>query len=342
MEEDKTMVNASQLEEEDDQVSTELAKVGNGEEALSAEGNSVKDEEHSSRMSAAKAFYRALYAGEETTAGKTDMGAGASTGTRGQELDTCANCQATEELLLRADARANEAEALYKRMAADFDNYRKRTDREREDQYSYGMQKAVEALLPAVDDLDRAQTSFTETADARSMLESLKLVYGRFAKCLEQLGIKPLDSVGQPFDPRLHEPVQQVETNDVPEGQVVHDLRRGYAMGDKIIRPSLVNVSTGGHVGLPADNITKSASADLDKPEATDYSPSSRGASATSSGSLRSIYEEDEQETQELPIVSRKNRLKHDKHKASEETSAADDATDSESAEKTKNQDSDS
>ncbi len=339
MEDDKTLVNASQLEEEDAQVSTELAKVGNGEEALDAEDNKVKDEEHSSRMSAAKAFYRALYAGEETASAKADIG---STGVRGQALDTCANCQATEELLLRADARANEAEALYKRMAADFDNYRKRTDRERDDQYTYGMQKAVEALLPAVDDLDRAQTSFTETADARSMLESLKLVYGRFAKCLEQLGIKPLDSVGQPFDPRLHEPVQQVETNDVPEGQVVHDLRRGYAMGDKIIRPSLVNVSTGGHVGLSPDNMTKSASLDLDKPTATDYSPSSHGASATLSGAARSIYEEDEQETQELPIVSRKNRSKHDKHKASDETSAADEATDSESAEKTKHQDSDS
>jgi len=83
-------------------------------------------------------------------------------------------------------------------------------------------------------------------------IESMRLISARFVKCLEQLGIKPLEPIGQPFDPRLHEPVQQIATTEVPEGTVVHDLRRGYALGEKVIRPTLVNValaSTAGQSG---------------------------------------------------------------------------------------------
>jgi molecular chaperone GrpE len=149
-----------------------------------------------------------------------------------------------QQQMSQIEARASEIENLYKRMAADFDNYRKRTEREREELLGLGAQRAVESILPAVDDLDRAQGSFTPESEARSILESLKLVYNRFTKSLEQLGVKAMDVIGQPFDPKFHEPVQQVETHEQPEGAIVHDLRRGYLMRDKVIRPSLVNVAT--------------------------------------------------------------------------------------------------
>jgi molecular chaperone GrpE len=309
MDEEKTLVNSNELNN-----SQEPSVAVNGGEGAS---DQVKEDEHSSRMDAAKAFYRALYSGEETTAGKGDMGTSTSinSGARGQELGNCANCQATEELMLRADARANEAEALYKRMAADFDNYRKRTDRERDELHSFGMQKAIEALLPALDDLDRAQTTLLESADARTVLDSLKLVYTRFTKCMEQLGIKQMESVGQQFDPRLHEPVQQIETDSVPDGQVVHDLRRGYTMGDKIIRPSLVNVAIGGAQVLAPDNTKITEQTSLDKEGKSDYSAS---ADAKLSDSQHSFYDAEEQETQELPIVARKNRTKQENEEGKE------------------------
>jgi len=211
------------------------------------EGESINEKpgERSSRLNAAKAFYRAMYAGEdvvpddfgmklEETRSTISADSPAGRGAYDKEL---------ERQLALAEAKASENEGLYRRMAADFDNYRKRTDREREELLGLGIQKAVESLLPAIDDLDRAQATFNENSEAKSVVESLKLLYNRFNRCLEQLGVKPLESIGTPFDPRLHEPVQQVESTKYPEGSVVHDLRRGYLLKDKVIRPSLVNVA---------------------------------------------------------------------------------------------------
>jgi molecular chaperone GrpE len=200
-------------------------------------------EERSTRMNAAKAFYRAMYAGEDVAPDDFGMGGGPlrpeGAGARG-----CSNCQSMQQQMSQIEAKANEVENLYKRMAADFDNFRKRTEREREELLGLGAQRAVETILPAVDDLDRAQGSFTAESEARNILDSLKLIYNRFTKCLEQMGVKAMDVIGQPFDPKFHEPVQQVETHEQPEGAIVHDLRRGYLMRDKVIRPSLVNVAT--------------------------------------------------------------------------------------------------
>jgi molecular chaperone GrpE len=193
-------------------------------------------------MDAAKAFYRAIYAGDETSAEKYGMKV-ETVNNQGVEVGNCTNCDQLAADYEQAQAKTAEIEGLYKRMAADFDNYRKRIEREREDLIDIGIQKAVESLLPALDDLDRAQATFNNNSELASVIESLKLISARFTKCLDQLGIKPLDPVGQHFDPRLHEPVQQVVSSDVPEGTVVHDLRRGYALGERIIRPTLVNVA---------------------------------------------------------------------------------------------------
>jgi molecular chaperone GrpE len=198
-----------------------------------------KGEERNARMNAAKAFYRAMYAGEDVMPDDFGMGGGG----RVEGARTCGNCESLQQQMSQTEARASEVENLYKRMAADFDNFRKRTEREREELLGLGVQRAIETLLPAVDDLDRAHSSFTAESDSRSVLDSLKLIYNRFTKCFEQMGVKPMEVIGQPFDPKFHEPVQQVETNEQPDGAIVHDLRRGYLMRDKVIRPSLVNVA---------------------------------------------------------------------------------------------------
>jgi molecular chaperone GrpE len=185
-----------------------------------------------------------LNAGADASPDDYGMNLNPNTGGQAERSGPCMSCKSLEDQLAAAEAKVVEAENGYKRMAADFENYRKRTDREREEFQDLGAQKAVGSILIAVDDLDRAQSSFNEQSDPNQILQSLKLLYNRFLKTMETLHVKPLDVVGQPFDPRSHEPVQQVETNAVPEGHVAQELRRGYSYKDKILRPALVNVAT--------------------------------------------------------------------------------------------------
>ncbi len=222
--------------------STQNEDTDTSEEAASEEN---KEGKGGGRMNAAKAFYRAMYAGAEPDPedfGLTDKQAGGGGG--GARSGPCQNCAYLENNLKEAEAKTTEAESLYKRMAADFENYRKRIDREREEFQALGVQKAVEALLPALDDLDMAQTRLKPDQDPKVLIDSIKMVYSRFTRCLDQIGIKQLEVIGTPFDPRLHEPVQEIATNEVPDGSVVHQLRPGYTFNDKVIRPSLVNVAT--------------------------------------------------------------------------------------------------
>lgn len=210
------------------------------DEASGQAGLAESEEESGARVNAAKAFFRAMYAGDEVDAEQYGMNVG--TVRSSNEKGICSSCDNLSAQVEQLEAKSNELEGLYKRMAADFENYRKRIEREKEELASMGVQKAVEAILPALDDLDRAQSSFNQNSEIRNVIESMKLIADRFTRCLEQIGVKPLNTVGKIFDPRLHEPVQQVKAPDLPEGSVAHDLRRGYAMGERIIRPALVNV----------------------------------------------------------------------------------------------------
>lgn len=226
-----------------------------GSQDSGSESSGETKEERSSRMNAAKAFYRAMYAGEDVDPdqfgiggmsgeGGGGEGGGGERGTGGGgHRGPCPNCTRMESQIAEAQAKQLEAENYYKRIAADFENYRRRTEKEREEFQQMGIQKAVEALLPALDDLDRAKTSLSTVTDSRQITESLGLVFQRFAKCLEGLGIKPMEVVGEPFDPRVHEPVQEIQTQEFADGVVMHELRRGYAFKDKTLRPSLVNVA---------------------------------------------------------------------------------------------------
>ncbi|MDQ5933748.1 MAG: molecular chaperone GrpE [Cyanobacteriota bacterium erpe_2018_sw_21hr_WHONDRS-SW48-000092_B_bin.40] len=199
--------------------------------------------EKEDRQSKAKAFYRAMYAGGDTPDPETfglDLGkAPAGQNDKGHQLAI----NNLENALRDAEGKASEWENSYKRLAADFENYRKRIDREREEFQAVGMQKALEAILPALDDLDMAQSKLTEKTEPKVMLDSLKMVCNRFGRCLEQVGIKQMQPIGEPFDPMYHEPVQEVPTNDVPDGCVAHQLRNGYMFRDKVLRPALVNVA---------------------------------------------------------------------------------------------------
>ncbi len=225
----------------DDENGSEMKEPETSAGKTPEEAAAANAEERVSRFDNAKAFFRALNAGGEVAPDEFGMKVPGS-GESGRSV-ACPTCSMLEGQRAEAEAKATEVENLYKRMAADFENYRKRTDRERDEFKDMGVQQGILEILPALDDLDRAQLHLDENSDPRELKETLVLLYNRFLKCFELLGVKPIDVVKQPFDPRLHEPVQQIETDEIPEGHVVHELRRGYSFRDKVIRPALVNVA---------------------------------------------------------------------------------------------------
>ncbi|HEY9773660.1 MAG TPA: nucleotide exchange factor GrpE [Planktothrix sp.] len=243
-------------------------------------------EERAGRMNAAKAFYRAMYAGEDVI--PNDFGIGGAPGAAGggpRDNGPCQNCAHLQKELEEAQQKATEMENLYKRMAADFENYRKRIDREREEFAGTGMQKAIEGILPALDDFERAKQTLNSSTDPKTILESVNLVFQRFMKCLENMGVKPLEVIGTPFDPRLHEPVQEIETKHFADGAVMHELRKGYEFRDKILRPTLVNVASnasGVVEPLPAPAAAPASAAPAAPTETTAESASAPEASASS------------------------------------------------------------
>jgi molecular chaperone GrpE (heat shock protein) len=201
-----------------------------------------QDEQPVDRNDRAKAFFRAMYAGGEPDPDQF----GIDVGQKQAQSDSVSQAAIAhlEGQLKEAEQRATDAESLYKRMAADFDNFRKRMEREREEFQSIGMQRAFEAILPALDDLDMASSRLNENTDSKVMFDSMKMVFTRLNRCLEQIGIKKMVVVGQPFDPRVHEPVQEIATREVEPGAVVHELRAGWNFKEKTLRPALVNVAT--------------------------------------------------------------------------------------------------
>lgn len=231
--------------EEGQEAQAPASAAGNGTSEPSADVEAPKKEEEKGggRMSAAKAFYRAMYAGEDAAPEDfgIDMGRPA-----GQGQSSAADMQRIKDLeqqVADLETKGTETETHMKRLAADFENYRRRTEKEREEFSANGALRAIEAILPAVDDLDRAQQTLNPNMEAKAILDAFRLCANSFTRCMEQVGVKALTVIGEPFDPRLHEPVQEIKTNEYPDSTVIHELRRGFMFKDRVLRPALVNVT---------------------------------------------------------------------------------------------------
>ena len=129
------------------------------------------------------------------------------------------------------------------RMQAEFDNYRKRTERERSEFSEYAGEQTITAMLPVLDDFDRALKVARETNAPETFLKGLELIYGRFLETLKRQGLEPLDAEGAQFDPHLHEAIGRVETAEHEDGTVVQEFQRGYNYKKRLLRPAMVQVA---------------------------------------------------------------------------------------------------
>jgi len=130
------------------------------------------------------------------------------------------------------------------RLQADFDNFRRRMDREREEIQGRVAERLLGDLLPVFDNLERALKYMPEDGEAKAWRVGVEMTLNGFMEALGRLGVEPINAKGQLFDPRFHEAVQRVES-DQPEGTVVEELQRGFVWKDRVLRASLVKVSSG-------------------------------------------------------------------------------------------------
>lgn len=156
---------------------------------------------------------------------------------------------ATRAELKRVEAENAELKDRLIRRQAEFDNYRKRVERERGETYNRMLGDVARKLLPVLDNLRRAldaeaSMKATESEEFRHFLNGIELIYKQLNDVLEGLGVEPVAAVGQPFDPHVHEAVVMEQTEDFEPDTVMQELVRGYRLGDKLLRPAVVKVAT--------------------------------------------------------------------------------------------------
>ena len=132
------------------------------------------------------------------------------------------------------------------RVAADFENWKKRARKEQTDAVATARESVLRDILEVVDNLERAAgAQASGVVDGAAVMKGVSLVLRLFQQKLERYEVKPFEVTGQPFDPRVHEAVSRVESADVPSGAVAAELQKGYRIGERLLRPALVSVSTG-------------------------------------------------------------------------------------------------
>jgi molecular chaperone GrpE len=156
-----------------------------------------------------------------------------------------------EDLKSRA-AKADENWERLLRTTADFENFKKRAAREKQDALKFANESLIQKLIPLLDNFDMALAAVQngQTGAASSSLQSgINMILQQFKSALTEAGLEEVDATGKPFDPNLHEAVSQQESAEVPEGHVVQQLRKGYKPRDRLLRPASVIIAR-----KPADN----------------------------------------------------------------------------------------
>lgn len=130
-----------------------------------------------------------------------------------------------------------------KRSMAEFDNFRKRSEKEKATMFDMGARSIAEKILPVVDNFERAMVAAPKEGDGKAFSDGITMIYNQLKKTLEDLGVKPIDCVGQAFDPNFHNAVMHVEDESLGENVVAEELLKGYMYKDSVLRHSMVKVA---------------------------------------------------------------------------------------------------
>ncbi len=165
------------------------------------------------------------------------------------EGEESAEAEANEEAEAEAkeekdpkQARIEELEDMVKRQLAEFDNFRKRTDKEKDTMFEAGARSVIEKLLPVVDNFERGIASLNEEELASAQGSGMQMIYKQLMEVLDKLEVKPIEALGKEFNPDLHNAVMQCESEEYESGIIAQELQKGYTYRDSVIRHSMVAV----------------------------------------------------------------------------------------------------
>ncbi len=158
---------------------------------------------------------------------------------------------ATEVESLRLQVEERTTQCM--RIAADFDNFRKRTEREKSELELRVKRDSISELLPVIDSFERSRTQLNPQTDQEiNIHKSYQGVYKQLVDCLKRIGVSPMRVEGQPFDPNFHDAIMREPTDEHPEGTVIEELRRGYLLGELVLRHAMVKVATAPETTSPS------------------------------------------------------------------------------------------
>lgn len=163
---------------------------------------------------------------------------------KGDEEQAEAAEPSLEEALAASQEEARKNWDLYLRQRADLENYRRRAQRDKEDQVRFANENILREILPVMDNLERAvEHARQEEAESAALLEGVEMTLSQFQGVLDRFGVKAVEALGEPFDPAHHEAMGQVETAEHPANAVAMELQKGYFLNDRLLRPAMVMVA---------------------------------------------------------------------------------------------------
>ncbi len=162
-----------------------------------------------------------------------------------QAIEEQGSVAALEQALADKAEEATGLNDKYLRLAAEFDNYKRLTQKDQRDQIRFGNEQLLKDLLPVIDNLERAIKASQEGGSNEVLMQGVELTLKQLTGALTRFYVTPIETIGKPFDPATHQSVTSVASEKVPEQHVVDEFQRGYLLHDRILRAAMVSVSTG-------------------------------------------------------------------------------------------------
>lgn len=203
--------------------------------------NSLKDKQKSMNINSEEETMETMNANQEYTDSDAveDVNGSTTVNQEEQAVDMKDNSE-----LSKLQAELEEQQQRVLRTQADFDNFRRRTQKEKEDLAKYASSLLITELLPVIDNFERALSTGTDNPEVSSYAKGVEMIFRQLEGVLKAEGLEEMNSVGQPFNPEFHQAIMQVESDEYEEGIVVEEVQKGYKLKDRVLRPAMVKVSS--------------------------------------------------------------------------------------------------